>query len=298
MADELTRLLRLHIVSAAWHAQFYKLADLNRREALMSQLNILAVIGSPRNEESYSYKTLKLIEEQMNKLRPTQFEFVFLQRVELPFCDGCLLCVRKGEEFCPEFEKIDPIVKKMESADGIALAAPVHTFNVAGLMKNFCEYFMYKRNRPSFFGKKAIVVTAASGGGHKIVLDFLHSTAGAWGCDVVGRLGISSSQMQRDVYIEKLDVAVQDVAEKFSAAIIDGDLQSPNFAALINFRTMQVMTNAMTKSKNYRYWAERDWLDANYYTDVPLNPVTRLAVSFIAARIRNARKKGKISPVR
>jgi hypothetical protein len=42
----------------------------------------------------------------------------------------------------------------------------------------------------------------------------------------------------------------------------------------------------------------RDWLDANYYTDVPLNPMARLAVNFIAWRIRNARKKGKINPVR
>jgi len=264
----------------------------------MSQLNILAVVGSYRNEESYSYKTLRRIEEQMNELRPTRFEYVFLQRVALPFCDGCLSCVRVGEESCPEFSKIDPIVKKMESADGIALAAPVYTFNVTGLMKNFCEYFMYKRNRPSFFGKKAIVVTAASGGGHKIVLDFLQRTAAAWGCDVVGRLGISSSQMQREAYIEKVAVAAGEVAETFSTAILNAERQSPDFATLINFRTMQVMTNAVTTTKNYRYWAERGWLDANYYTDVPLKPLTRMMVGFIAWRIRNARKKGKINPIR
>jgi len=264
----------------------------------MPQLNILAIIGSYRNEESYSYKTLKRIEEKMNKMHPARFEFVFLQRVGLPFCDGCLSCVREGEEFCPEFEKIDRIVKKIESADGIALAAPVYTFNVTGLMKNFCEYFMYKRNRPSFFGKKAIVVTAASGGGHKVVLDFLQRTAAAWGCDVVGRLGISASQMQRDAYVEKVDEAARDVAKKFLTGIIDANLQSPDFATLINFRTMQVMTNAATTTKNYRYWAERDWLEANYYVDVPLKPLTRLMVGFIAWRIRNARKKGKIRPIR
>ncbi len=264
----------------------------------MSQLNILAIVGSYRNEESHSYKMLKRIEQQMNALRPTRFEFIFLQRVGLPFCDGCLSCVREGEAFCPEFESIDPIVKKIEAADGIALAAPVYTFNVTGLMKNFCEYFMYKRNRPSFFGKKAIVVTAASGGGHKVVLDFLHRTAGAWGCDVVGRLGISASQMRSEGYLKKLEVAEREVAKDFSSAIINADRQSPDFASLINFRTMQVMTSAATRTKNHNYWAERGWLDASYYTDVPLNPVTRLAVSFIAWRIRNARKKGKISPVR
>ena len=104
--------------------------------------------------------------------------------------------------------------------------------------------------------------------------------------------------MQREAYIEKVATAAQEVAEDFSAAIINADKQAPDFAGLINFRTMQIMTNAQTKTKNYRYWAERNWLDANYYTDVPLNPLTRLAVSFIAWRIRNAKKKGKINPVR
>lgn len=234
----------------------------------------------------------------MNALQPTQFEYVFLQRIGLPFCDGCLSCVRDGEEFCPEFSVIGPLVKKIEEADGIALAAPVYTFNVTGLMKNFCEYFMFKRNRPSFFGKKAIVVTAASGGGHKVVLDFLQSTAAAWGCDVVGRLGISSSQMQREIYKEKVAVATQDMVEKFLTGIVKADQQSPDFATLINFRAMQVMTNAIQTTINYRYWSERGWLEANYYTDVPMNPVTRLAVGFIAWRIRRARKKGKISPIR
>ena len=157
---------------------------------------------------------------------------------------------------------------------------------------------MYKRNRPSFFGKQAIVVTAASGGGHKVVLDFLHRTAGAWGCDVVGRLGISASQMKSEAYIEKVDAAAQDVAEKFSSAIINQDQQSPDFGALINFRTMQLMTNGAATTKNYHYWAERGWLDADYYTDVPSKPLARLAVNFITWRIRTARKKGKISPVR
>jgi len=104
--------------------------------------------------------------------------------------------------------------------------------------------------------------------------------------------------MQRETYIEKVNAAAQDVAEKFSTAIINADQQSPDFATLINFRTMQVMTNAVTTTKNYRYWADRDWLDADYYTNVPLKPVSRLAVNFIAWRIRNARKKGKINPVR
>ncbi len=109
---------------------------------------------------------------------------------------------------------------------------------------------------------------------------------------------VAETQMKRKIYIEKVAVATQDVAEKFLAGIVKADQQSPDFATLINFRVMQVMSNAMQTTLNYRYWSERGWLDANYYTDVSVNPVTRLAVGFIAWRIRRARKKGKVSPVR
>ena len=186
----------------------------------------------------------------------------------------------------------------MDAADGLILAAPVHTFAVTGLMKNFVEYFMYKRNRPSFFGKKAIVFATASGGGHKNVLEFLQGTAQAWGCDVVARLGVSSSQMHKPAYRELLDEDAGDVARTFVAAIRKGGLGSPSFRQLMNFRAMQNMTRNQPDSVNYRYWEERDWLDARYYTDAPVSPWARVAAGYIAKKMRKAIRKGNIKPVR
>ena len=168
-------------------------------------LDILVFIGSSRNEESWTYKVQQLIEEKMNAIRPTNFDYVFIERVGLPFCDGCLHCVTVGEHDCPDFAKVGPIAKRMDECDAMILASPVRTFAVTGLMKNFAEYFMYKRNRPSFFGKKTVVCATASGGGHEEVLKFLEGTASAWGCDVVTRLAISSSQMGKERYVKLVD---------------------------------------------------------------------------------------------
>ncbi len=55
-------------------------------------LNIYVIIGSPRNEESYTYKGLRILEQKMNAIEPTKFEYLFLQKLALPFCDGCLFC--------------------------------------------------------------------------------------------------------------------------------------------------------------------------------------------------------------
>ena len=264
----------------------------------MQPLKILAFIGSPRNEESYTYKCIRMIEEKMNSIQSTEVEYVFLQKVAVPFCDGCLQCVTVGEHSCPDFAKIGPIAEKMGQADGLILGAPVHTFHVTGLMKNFVEYFMYKRNRPSFFGKKAIVTATASGGGHRNVLDFLENTASAWGCDVVARMGISSSQMQKEAYVQRVVAVVDEVAQTFVSEINKGEPGSPKFDALMNFRAMQNMTRNQKDSVNFHYWEAREWLDAEYYTDVPINPFARMMAGYIARKMRKATRKGNLKPIR
>ncbi len=261
-------------------------------------LRILAFVGSPRNEESWTYKIMRQVEARMNDIRPTEVEYIFLNRTGVPFCDGCLSCVNVGEQSCPSYDIVGPIAAKMDNANGLILGAPVHTFAVTGLMKNFVEYFMYKRNRPSFFGKKALVTTTASGGGHTQVLDFLEGTATAWGCDVVTRLGVSSSQMKKPAYVEKIDVVTREIAELFVKEIEKGELGSPKFGHLMNFRAMQHMTRSQKGSVNEQYWQERNWLDAEYYTDVPINPFARMLAGRIARKMRASTRKGNAKPVR
>lgn len=238
------------------------------------------------------------IEEQMQAIQPTEVEYIFLKKVNVPYCDGCLTCVSIGESSCPEFATIGPIAAKMDAADGLILGAPVHTFAVTGLMKNFVEYFMYKRNRPSFFGKKAVVTATASGGGHTQVLDFLEGTANAWGCDVVTRLGISSAQMRKPAYEEKVAACVREVAASFISEINKGELGSPKFGALMNFRAMQNMTRNQKDSVNYKFWEERNWLDKEFYTDVPINPWARMMAGYIARKMRRGIRKGNAKPYR
>jgi multimeric flavodoxin WrbA len=261
-------------------------------------LKILALIGSPRNEESYTYKVIRMIEQQMNRIQPTDVEYVFIEKVAVPFCDGCLHCVTEGEDSCPQYDKIGPIAAKMDAADGLILGSPVHTFAVTGLMKNFVEYFMYKRNRPSFFAKKTLVTATAAGGGHINVLDFLEGTATAWGCDVVAKLGISSGQMKKPAYRQLVEEDTADIAKTFVGEIKKDELGSPSFKQLMNFRAMQHMTRSQPGSVNYQYWQERNWLDKEYYTDVSINPVSRLMAGYIAGKMRKSSRKGSAKPVR
>ena len=261
-------------------------------------LKILSIIGSPRNEESWTYKVIRILEEKMHDIRPVEFDYVFVQKLGIPFCDGCLSCVNVGEHACPEYEKVGPVAAKMDAADGLILSAPVHTFAVTGLMKNFMEYFMYKRNRPSFFGKKAVVTATASGGGHTQVTDFLEGTATAWGADVVARLGVSSAQMKKPRYVDLVHENCADIARTFISEIDKGELGSPKFRHLMNFRAMQHMTRNQPGSVNHDYWVRHDWLDKEFYTNVPINPFARMMAGYIAGKMRKSTRKGNLKPIR
>ena len=82
-------------------------------------LKILAFVGSPRNEESWTWKIMTRLEAAMQERHPTRFEYVFLQKVNVPYCDGCLSCVNVGESACPEYATIGPLAAKMKAANGI-----------------------------------------------------------------------------------------------------------------------------------------------------------------------------------
>ena len=119
-----------------------------------------------------------------------------------------------------------------------------------------------------------------------------------WGCDIVTRMGISSAQMKKEPYVRKVDAVAQEVAELFVDAIDKGELGSPKFRHLMNFVAMQNMTRNQQGTKNYEYWLDRDWLDAPFYTDAPINPFARLLAGYISRKMRRAMRKGNVQPHR
>jgi multimeric flavodoxin WrbA len=256
-------------------------------------LKLLALNGSPRGEESYTYRTACMLAEALNTRRPVEVEHVMLRDLSLPFCDGCLSCVKVGEHSCPDSETVQSVVARMHAADGLILSAPVHAFNVAALMKNWVEYSMYMHNRPRFFGKHAIVTATAAGGGHKVVLDYLETSASAWGYNVATRLGVSSGSWSKPGYVAQVTESCGDVADEFLAAYDKGCVPAPKAKQLVNFRIMQTMVQRAGEgtAANHAYWQERDWLSAKYYLhDAKLNPFGNALAAFVVGRVRSAIK--------
>ncbi|MCK4826914.1 flavodoxin family protein [bacterium] len=62
-------------------------------------MKILSIMGSPRKGDSY--KITKIFEEKLSALEKVEFKYLFLGDINLEYCRGCSICMKKGEEFCP-----------------------------------------------------------------------------------------------------------------------------------------------------------------------------------------------------
>ena len=51
----------------------------------MRALNILVLVGSPRNEESWTYKSIRILEAKMQALQPVAFEYIFTLSMYIRF---------------------------------------------------------------------------------------------------------------------------------------------------------------------------------------------------------------------
>ena len=93
-------------------------------------------------------------------------------------------------------------------------------------------------------------------------------------------------------------VFAADAAAKFVVAIEDQTLQAADFKQIINVRAMQNMTRRQKDTVNYNYWKDRDWLNADFYTNAPVSFFAYWMARYIGLRIRKAMKKGNVKPVR
>ena len=262
-------------------------------------MKVLAIIGTPTREAGYTTRTVATLETCLRKHCDIDFEYLHLEDAGLSRCQGHLTCVKLGESHCPFSAQIEPLFNKMQAADAVIFASPVHCFNVSTLMKNMIDLFVYQMHRPAFFGKKAIVVTAAAGAGQHGVLKYLKKTAATWGFDVVGKLGTHAGLFNEPAYQPKLDKAADQVARRLVTAVRRNKLPRPGLADLINFR---VWRSVIYRSKDaspydWNYWSESGWLEQDYYFPARINPLANSIAAFVERMIGRAIAKVSVKPI-
>ncbi len=229
-------------------------------------MKYVIINGSPRVGN-----TCKVIGQVKRNLKG-EFEEIHLAREDLGLCRGCYNCIMFGEDRCPHYKKLNPLVEKIKGCDGIIIGSPVYAMNVTALLKNFIDHTAYLYHRPEFFEKKALVVVTTAGAGQKKVAKYIDETLRHWGVNKVHKITMACGGKET---LETKEI--DKVSKKFGDDVESGKLHSPKFADVLYFNIWKAMAVSSEPIEADRdYWHETGLVYHDFAPEVKLNPFKSL----------------------
>lgn len=219
-------------------------------------------------------------------------EIVTLSDYKLGFCRGCRLCFEKGEAFCPLKDDRDVLFEKIAASDGVVFATPNYCFQMSGIMKVFIDRFGFAIHRPRYFGKAfTSIVSQGFGGGNKILKD-LDFVATLVGFNTVKGSAVTGFDPKTEKQQQKNDRTLAKLSKRYYTLLMKPAGSRPTLMQVLSFRIGRATVKAESdkNSVDYRYYADRGWLDSDYYFPARLNPLQKAAGFFMdlmASAVRN-----------
>ena len=228
-------------------------------------MKYVIINGSPRRKNTWS------IVEQAKTNLEGEFEEIHLMKEKIPVCNGCYNCFSDGEEKCPHFANVNPIIERIRDADGIIIASPVYAMNVPALLKNFLDHTAYLYHRPEFFTKKALVIVSTAGAGQKKVANYIDETLRHWGVNKVYKVAIACGGKDT-LETKKID----SVSQKFADDVKSNKLHSPKFGDILYFDVWKAMAvSKVPIPADAKYWKETGLINSDFAPEIKLNIIKK-----------------------
>lgn len=133
---------------------------------------IIAIVGTYRKGKTIDTVVDELLRAAQQQ--SCQTEKIFLLDKHIEFCTNCRNCTQQAGIIrgdCVISDDMKQILDKIDSADGIVLAAPINWFNITALMKRFVERLLpygywpwnitIPKGRIKKLTKKAVIITSS-----------------------------------------------------------------------------------------------------------------------------------------
>ena len=238
---------------------------------------ITAFVGSARKK--HTYDAARRFVDHLQSLGDIESDIVTLSDYQLEPCRGCKLCFEKGEAFCPLEDDRDVLIEKMVASDGLVLASPNYSFQVAATVKILLERLGFALHRPRFFGKTfTSIVTQGVYGGGKIV-KYLDFVGDGLGFNTVKGICFTSLEPMTEKEERKMDRALAKQSRRFYERMAGPSHPVPTFFKLMTFRLgrTSIRLELDESSRDYTYYEEKGWFESDYYYPIRLSPVKKVA---------------------
>jgi multimeric flavodoxin WrbA len=260
--------------------------------------NVLVISGSPRPSGN-TYKITKLIEEKIRAMGDIEFEYLTLKKIDLQYCRGCLVCMKKGEEKCPCKDDSIMLRDKMLSSDGIIFISPVYVHTISALMKNFYDRFAYMCHQPRFRDKAAMFVVTTELTGSQETLEYMRFPSFTWGFKMGPSIEVVYPGFKNGgKYKEKTLNRIAKGARDFYSALISDD-REPLFKELMFFNLMKckVTLHKDFLPADYEYWQKQGWIDQDFYSENGVPTVkSMIAKALVKRKVNKLIKSCGLNP--
>lgn len=226
-------------------------------------MKILTIMGTQHKENTRAITDLFLNEFANEN---NEFDEIILPNDFPNFCYGCANCILKGEETCPHFNAVSPIIEKIEKADLIIMATPVFvgscTSGLKALLDHLAYIWLVHRPKESMFNKVGLIITSAGGSGVKATVKLLKSNFFFWGVPKVYNYGVTTMKMGGNYcdYKEK-DKIKKQVKNKAKQVKKGLNSRKVGLKTKMFFKIFGMTQKDGWNKVDSNYWKEKGWLD-------------------------------------
>ncbi len=181
------------------------------------------------------------------------------------YCCGCNTCFFKGEDKCPHFDKVGPIVESMIASDVIIFDSPTYCMGVSGQMKTLMDHLEYMwmahRPDPSMFKKIGIAVSSCAGRGSDDTVGFIREQMTMIGIPRTFGVAVVSGADRFENVSEENMVKISSKASKSSQKIRRSKAgPGLKFKMIYGFMRKNQERNDWNELDK-GHWASNGWLD-------------------------------------
>lgn len=232
---------------------------MNRKDKIM---RILTIKGTPHKGNTSAITDLFLNEFKDSN---TEFDEIILPNDFPEFCMGCANCILKGEEKCPHFHMVNPILERIEKADLIIIATPVFVMSCTGALKALLDHLTYMwivhRPKESMFHKVGLIITSAGGSGVKDTVKLVKNNLFYWGVTAIYHYGVTTMKMGGNYadykHKDRIEKQVRRKAAKIKKSL---NHRKVGWKTKLYFKFFGMTQKSGWNETDSNYWKEKEWL--------------------------------------
>ena len=157
-------------------------------------MKILVIYGVQKGN---TYERTKAVIKEFVHKQDVEWVEVSVDDFQLPVCNACQACVKKGQDYCPKFRAFAIAQAGMATCDAVILSGIGCIWAWSKIIQNGFDRLISRNHRPQLLGKQGMAVTASSGRLARHLKKVLHQ----W--------GISDPLIFTEDEVEKMQRAIE-----------------------------------------------------------------------------------------